>query len=38
VHAETDPEVVKEGKRILESLADLKYQVQHDRALTYVSL
>ncbi|CAI4212838.1 unnamed protein product [Parascedosporium putredinis] len=34
VHAETDPEVVKEGKQILESLANLKYQVQHDRALT----
>lgn len=32
-----DPEAVQEGKKILELLAKLKYEVQHDRALTYVS-
>lgn len=30
-----DPEAVQEGKKILELLARLKYEVQHDRAITY---
>ncbi|KEZ46589.1 hypothetical protein SAPIO_CDS0398 [Scedosporium apiospermum] len=34
VHAATDPEAVQEGKKILESLASLKYEIQHDRQLT----
>lgn len=36
VAAATDPEVVQEGKKILESLSRLKYEMQHDRQLTYV--
>ena len=30
-----DPEAVQEGKKILESLASLKYELLHDRQLTY---
>lgn len=32
----TDPEKIAEGKRIVEKLAKLKYEVQHDRVLSYV--
>ena len=32
-----EPEKVAEGRAIVEELARLKYEVQHDRALTYVS-
>jgi hypothetical protein len=32
----TDPAKIAEGKRIVEKLAKLKYEVQHDRALSYV--
>lgn len=38
VSAAKDPEAVQEGKKILESLARLKYEVQHDRPLTYVKV
>jgi len=34
VSAETDAEKVAEGKTIIASLATLKYELQHDRALT----
>jgi hypothetical protein len=35
--SETDDEVKRtEGKRIIEELAKLKYELQHDRQLTYV--
>ncbi|PKS11110.1 hypothetical protein jhhlp_002871 [Lomentospora prolificans] len=34
VNVETDPEVVNEGKKILESLARLKYEIQHDRQIS----
>ena len=30
-----DPEAQAEGKKIIEQLANLKYEVQHDRKLTY---
>lgn len=30
----TDEEKAKEGKSIIESLAKLKYELQHDRQLT----
>jgi hypothetical protein len=32
----TDPAVEKEGKQLVADLAKLKYELQHDRALTYV--
>ena len=32
----TDPEKIAEGKRIVEKLAKLKYELQHDRELSYV--
>jgi hypothetical protein len=32
-----EPEKIAEGRRIVEELGRLKYEVQHDRALTYVS-
>lgn len=35
VSAAKDPEAVQEGKKILELLARLKYEVEHDRAITY---
>lgn len=31
-----DPEKRDEGKKIVEEIAKLKYEVQHDRQLTYV--
>lgn len=31
----TDPEKAKEGKEITAGLAALKYELQHDRQLTY---
>lgn len=31
-----DPEKIAEGKRIVEKLAKLKYELQHDRELSYV--
>jgi hypothetical protein len=33
-----DGETADEGKKIIAELGQLKYEVQHDRALTYVSL
>src|SRR5690606_22417091 len=30
-----DPEAQAEGKKIIEQLVNLKYEVQHDRKLTY---
>lgn len=33
----TDSEAAEEGKKIVEELARLKYEVQHDRQLTYVA-
>jgi hypothetical protein len=32
----TEPTKRDEGKRIIEDLAKLKYELQHDRKLTYV--
>jgi len=32
--AATDPEIIAEGKKIVEELARLKYELQHDRQLT----
>jgi len=32
----TDPDKIGEGKRIVEKLAKLKYEVQHDRVLSYL--
>jgi len=37
VSACTEPEKHDEGKKIVEQLARLKYEIQHDRALTYVA-
>ena len=34
VSAETDADKAAEGKTIIQSLATLKYELQHDRALT----
>jgi len=34
VSAEKDAEKAEEGKTIISSLATLKYELQHDRALT----
>jgi hypothetical protein len=34
VSAEKDGEKAEEGKTIIQSLATLKYEMQHDRALT----
>jgi hypothetical protein len=34
----TDEEKRKEGKTIIEELAKLKYEIQHDRQLTWVAL
>jgi hypothetical protein len=34
----TDPEVQKEGKKIVEELARLKYELQHDRQMTLAVL
>jgi hypothetical protein len=36
VASSDDDEKTAEGKKILAELAQLKYEVQHDRALTYV--
>jgi hypothetical protein len=33
-----EPEKRDEGKKIVEEIAKLKYEVQHDRQLTYVPL
>jgi hypothetical protein len=33
-----EPETVAEGKRIVEKLAKLKYELQHDRVITLVFL
>lgn len=33
-----DAEKEAEGKKIIEEIAKIKYEVQHDRALTYGSL
>jgi hypothetical protein len=32
-----EPEKKDEGKKIVEEIAKLKYEVQHDRKLTYVA-
>jgi hypothetical protein len=31
----SDPEKLAEGKKIIEKMAGLKYEVEHDRKLTY---
>jgi hypothetical protein len=36
ISKENDPEKQEEGKRITQGLATLKYELQHDRKLTYV--
>lgn len=33
-----DPEKRDEGKKIVEEVARLKYEIQHDREITYVTL
>lgn len=33
---ESDPEKQEEGKKITQGLAALKYELQHDRQITYV--
>lgn len=38
VSKETDPQKAEEGKKITQGLAALKYELQHDRQLTYGSL
>lgn len=35
IRALDDPEKIQEGKRIVEQIVALKYEVQHDRQLTY---
>lgn len=35
VSKESDPEKAEEGKKITQGLAALKYELQHDRQLTY---